>query len=170
MWVAGVFLYSELVPEVLSVWNGTDWLVCLHKARKDPGCCCCPDRLCFSDLVRLGKGAGMAGAGGGELEGLNGEGEVLIVGVIHKEPEKAFLLQYITFFYHFCSQSQGGFLNFMYNVWWDAGIRTREALTAASCATIELHTSPLSYTHSQLSIELSPVFYCKKNKSWTCNY
>ena len=59
----------------------------------------------------------MAGAGGGELEGLNGEGEVLIVGVIHKEPEKAFLLQYITFFYHFCSQSQEGFLNFMYNVW-----------------------------------------------------
>ena len=98
MWVAGVFLYSELVPEVLSVWNGTDWLVCLHKARKDPGCCCCPDRLCFSDLVRLGKGTGMAGAGGGELEGLNGEGEVLIVGVIHKEPEKSI---FITVYYIF---------------------------------------------------------------------
>ena len=56
----------------------------------------------------------MAGAGGGELEGLNGEGEVLIIGVVHKEPEKSI---FITFFYHFCSQSQGGFLNFLYTVW-----------------------------------------------------
>ena len=41
----------------------------------------------------------MAGAGGGELEGLNGEGEVLIVGVIHKEPEKSiFITVYYIFF------------------------------------------------------------------------
>ncbi len=34
----------------------------------------------------LGKGAGVAGAGRGKLEGLDGEGEVLVVGVVHKEP------------------------------------------------------------------------------------
>ena len=164
MWVAGVFLYSELVPEVLSVWNGTDWLVCLHKARKDPGCCCCLDRLCFSDLVRLGKGAGM-GAWRSQWRRGSTDRRSHTQGTW-----KSIFITVYYIFYHFCSQSQGGFLNFMYNVWWDAGIRTREALTAASCATIELHTSPLSYTHSQLSIELSPVLYCKKNKSWTCNY
>ena len=30
---------------------------------------------------------------------------------------------------------------FSYNIWQDAGIRTRVAETAARCATIELHTS-----------------------------
>ena len=39
-------------------------------------------------LVDLGKSAGMAGAGGGELEGLDGEGEVLVVGVVHQEPSR----------------------------------------------------------------------------------
>ena len=29
----------------------------------------------------------------------------------------------------------------MYNIWQDAGIRTRDAATAAKCATNELHTS-----------------------------
>ncbi len=37
-------------------------------------------------LVDLRKGAGVACAGRGKLEGLNGEGEVLVVGVVHKEP------------------------------------------------------------------------------------
>jgi hypothetical protein len=36
--------------------------------------------------VDLGKSAGVAGAGRGKLEGLDGEGEVLVVGVVNKEP------------------------------------------------------------------------------------
>ena len=41
-----------------------------------------------------------------------------------------------------------GFLLYcMYNIWQDAGIRTRVAATAARCATNELHTSLMSYTH-----------------------
>ena len=31
--------------------------------------------------------------------------------------------------------------SFIYNIWQDAGIRTRVAATAARCATNELHTS-----------------------------
>ena len=35
---------------------------------------------------RLGVGSVVAGAGGGKLEGLNGEGEVLVIGVVDEEP------------------------------------------------------------------------------------
>jgi hypothetical protein len=53
-------------------------------------CSCCA-RIVFAstfDLGELGKSAGMAGTGGGQLEGLNGEGEVLVVGIVHQEPKK----------------------------------------------------------------------------------
>ena len=51
------------------------------------------------------------------------------------------------------SCTRPGCFYFMYNIWQDAGIRTRVAATAARCATNELHTSlwathiPMSYTH-----------------------
>ena len=35
---------------------------------------------------RLGVGAVVAGAGGGQLEGLDGEGEVLVIGIVDQEP------------------------------------------------------------------------------------
>ena len=35
----------------------------------------------------------------------------------------------------------------MYNMWQDAGIRTRIAATAARCATNELHTATENFTH-----------------------
>ena len=38
------------------------------------------------DLVLLDKLTGVAGAGAGQLEGLHGEGEVLVVRVVHQEP------------------------------------------------------------------------------------
>ena len=42
---------------------------------------------------RLGVGPVVAGAGGGKLEGLDGEGEVLVIGVIHQEPVVDVLLE-----------------------------------------------------------------------------
>ena len=51
---------------------------------------------------------------------------------------------------------------FMYNIWQDAGIRTRDSATAARCATIELQTSlslSLSYSSfSLLSLPCSPLY------------
>ena len=43
---------------------------------------------CVADvgLVLLDKLTGVAGAGAGQLEGLHGEGEVLVVRVVHQEP------------------------------------------------------------------------------------
>ena len=43
--------------------------------------------------MRLGVGAVVAGAGGGQLEGLDGEGEVLVIGVEGEEPVVDTLLQ-----------------------------------------------------------------------------
>ena len=37
-------------------------------------------------LMRLNEGAIVAGAAGRQLERLDGEGEVLVVGVVHQEP------------------------------------------------------------------------------------
>ena len=37
-------------------------------------------------MFGLDIGAIVAGAGGGQEEGLDGEGEVLVIGVIHQEP------------------------------------------------------------------------------------
>ena len=37
-------------------------------------------------MGRLGVGAVVAGAGGGQLEGLDGEGEVLVIGIVDQEP------------------------------------------------------------------------------------
>ena len=44
-------------------------------------------------MGRLGVGSVVAGAGGGKLEGLNGEGEVLVIGVIDQEPVVDVLLE-----------------------------------------------------------------------------
>ena len=38
------------------------------------------------NLMRLNEGAIVAGAAGRQLERLDGEGEVLVVGVVHQEP------------------------------------------------------------------------------------
>ena len=40
---------------------------------------------------------------------------------------------------------------YRYSIWQDAGIRTRVAATAARCATNELHTPLMSYTHPCIS-------------------
>ena len=45
---------------------------------------------------------------------------------------------------------------FMYNIWQDAGKRTRVAATAARCATNELHTSPNSPVMRRTRQELHP--------------
>ena len=50
------------------------------------------------------------------------------------------------FYFVFCPKVKQGPLSvpgfyFMFNIWQDAGIRTRVAATAAKCATNELHTS-----------------------------
>ena len=44
-------------------------------------------------LVSISEGAIVTGTGGGELECLDGEGEIMIIGIIHKKPEKAGLQQ-----------------------------------------------------------------------------
>ncbi len=44
-------------------------------------------------LVLVHVGAVVAGAGGGEPEGLDGEGQVLVVGVVHQEAVVDGLLQ-----------------------------------------------------------------------------
>ena len=43
--------------------------------------------LVWFGLVRLNVGAIVTGAGGGQLESLDGEGEVLLIGIVHKEPK-----------------------------------------------------------------------------------
>ena len=44
------------------------------------------ERVVDVELVLLDKLTGVAGAGAGQLEGLHGEGEVLVVRVVHQEP------------------------------------------------------------------------------------
>ena len=45
--------------------------------------------------MRLDEGAVVAGAAGGQLERLDGEGEILVVGVVHQEPVVEWFLQEI---------------------------------------------------------------------------
>jgi len=49
--------------------------------------------LVWFGLVRLNVGAIVTGAGGGQLESLDGEGEVLLIGIVHKEPVVDVLLE-----------------------------------------------------------------------------
>ena len=44
-------------------------------------------------LVSISEGAIVTGTGGGELECLDGEGEIMIIGIIDEKPEKAGLQQ-----------------------------------------------------------------------------
>ena len=39
-------------------------------------------------LVSISEGAIVTGTGGGELECLDGEGEIMIIGIIDEKPEK----------------------------------------------------------------------------------
>ena len=51
----------------------------------------------MSGLVSISEWAIMTGAGGGQLECLDGEWEVVIVGIIHKKPKNAWIRLMIGF-------------------------------------------------------------------------
>ena len=95
MRVEWVFLYSGWTQEfqernclwVISTFrrfsDDTAWRIFWHGRIIDGDFC----------LVSLGVGAVVAGAGGRQLEGLDGEGEVLVIGVVGEEAVVDALLQ-----------------------------------------------------------------------------
>ena len=78
--------------------------------------------------------------------------------VITVEQYKHYIILYSFLFPGSRTPSQDYY--FMYNIWQDAGIRTRVAAITARCATNEPHASLMRYTHSQWATHIPCEWYC----------